>query len=88
MSVLQGMTESLFAETLKRIAEDVWKKKFSEAVTSLNKGHQYSQSEALARVMNDAFIEVLKRDNELRSKLEAAISEAAHEYFEKKFGAS
>jgi len=84
MSVLQGMTESLFSETLKRIAEDVWKKKFSEAVTSLNKGNSYSQTEALGRIMNDAFIEVLKRDTELRTKLEAAISEAARAYFDKK----
>lgn len=87
MSMLQGMTESLFSETLKRIAEDVWGKKFTEAVKSLKDtgyGNGYGNQLVLQKIISDAFIDCLKKDPELKQVLEKAIGEAAREYFQLK----
>jgi hypothetical protein len=85
MSLLQGMTESLFAETLKRIAEDVWGKKFKEA--ALNFKDKYSGGSSntqLQQMFTDAFLECLKKDSELKQALQDALMQAAREYFQLK----
>lgn len=79
MSVLQQMTESLFAETIKRIAEDVWKFKFGEIADKL--GNDWRYSDKIKPLVADAFIEIIKNDEELKAKMREAIKQAATDYF-------
>jgi len=81
MSVLQQMTESMFSETLKRIAEDVWKEKFKAAAGSISRNGSYNNHEVLKRMITEAFIEALAKDAELRKALTDAVHVAAIEYF-------
>ena len=76
--MLGKMTESLFAETLKRIAEDVWKQKFVELVGSVR--GSYSREETIKKLMLDVMIECLKQDEELRQHFVDTWKEALHNY--------
>jgi ABC-type glycerol-3-phosphate transport system substrate-binding protein len=87
MSILQGMTESLFAETLKRIAEDVWQKKFKEAAEQIKHNTNYYpgyNKNVVQEMITNAFLECLKNDSELKQALQDAIGHAAREYFQLK----
>ena len=76
--MLEKMTESLFAETLKRIAEDVWKVKFTELAKTL--GTRYRDQEMIKDMMTAILLDLLKKDEELRKQLNDALSVALKSY--------
>lgn len=81
--MIKEMTESLFSETIKRIAEDVWKVKMEELATAYcGSGKYYGSTDRLKDLMEYSFHDCLKKDDKLRMKLEQVIIKATHEYLD------
>ena len=79
--MLEKMTESLFAATLKRIAEDTWKVKFQDIYENLTK-RAYRSEVDMNEFVTKVMIEILKGDPELQAKFKEAFSKSLESYLD------
>lgn len=82
--MLKEMTESLFAETIKRIAEDVWKSEFksiNDMINCSNRG-SYSYQKEIVEELCKTIVKALLKDENTKKKFEDAIFKSLHEYLD------
>lgn len=76
-SILSQMTESLFHETLKRVSEDVWKKKISDLSSHFdrydhNSANDILKAEVAAELKRIAIV-IVREDPDLQALMKTAV---------------